>query len=327
MNVNNFVCEPNLDLSTIDRNEENLIIVDRKNVVKVEKHIGLSLVKVMADSDEFPVIFNSGDGYDYFSFVFLDGNRMNMDFEKITLILMKKLLVVVINSQSLHRMARSELVEEFVFGSTTTMYMTFMELVFSEMFGQLCEYEGHLHYIESQLITGGKKYRSEEIIHERDMCLTIKKYARQLYLSGEGLKRNSNHLIPENEMRTLPKIGAKISLLSEIAGHLTEISAHLTVIYNSTVSIKSSNAIHKLTVFNFFATPIIAISGIYGMNFVNKLELLRPFGYFIVLGVLLGISYIVLLFLKKNQLWIAYINKIFLKYYEERIITWLEEDK
>ncbi|UWP61333.1 CorA family divalent cation transporter [Ruminococcus gauvreauii] len=299
MNVNNFVCEPDLDLSTIDRNEENLIIVDRKNLIKVERYIGFPLEKVLADSDEFPVIFNSGDGYDSFSFVFLDGNQMNMDFEKISLILMEKLLVIVINSQSLHRMAKSEFVEEFVSGSTTTMYMTFMELIFYEMSGQLREYEAHLYYMRSQLITGGREYRIGEIIHEREMCLTLKKYTRQLLLSREALKRNSNNLIPEKEMRILPNICAKIGLLSEIADHLTELSAHLMELYRSTVSTKSFHAFYKLTVFSFFATPMIVLSGIYGINFINRLELLRPFGFFLVLGVTLGISSIIFLLLKK----------------------------
>lgn len=300
MNVNNFVCEPDLDLSEVDRNVENLIIVDRKNLIKVERHIGFSIEDVLAESDEFPVIFNSGDGYDFFSFVFLDGKRMNMDFEKISLILMEKLLVIVINSQSMHRMARSEFVEEFVFGSTATMYMTFMEVIFSEMFARLREYDAHLNYMKSQLISGRKEYRIAEMIHERDMCLMIKKHVRQLLLSGEALKRNSNNLIPEKEMRILPNIYARIGLLSEMAVHLTEISALLMEIYNSFIGAKSFYTLRKLTVFSFFATPMIVLSGIYGVNFISQLEFLHPFGYFIILGIAFGISSIIFLLLKKS---------------------------
>lgn len=293
MNVNNFVCEPDLNLSAIDRSEENLIIVDRKNLIKVERRIGFSIERVMAENDEFPVIFNSGNGYDYFSFVFLDSNQMNMDFEKISLILMKKLLVIVINSQSLHRMARREFVEEFVFGSTTTMYMTFMELIFSEMFGRLREYEDYLHNMKSQLLTGKKEYRIEEIVHEREMCLAFKKHARQLLLSSEVLRQNSNGFIPEKEMQILPNICTKISVLSEMAGHLTETSVHLMEIYDGAVAAKSCNALHKLIVFSFFITPMDVISGIYGIHFISQHELFHPFGYFIVLGVMLGIQLIV----------------------------------
>ncbi len=302
MNVNNFVCEPDLNLSEIYRNEENLIIVDRKNLIKVERHIGFSIEDALAESDAFPVIFNSGDGYDFFSFVFLDGNRMNMDFEKISLILMEKLLVIVIGSQSLHRMARSEFVEEFVFGSTTTMYMTFMELIFSEMFGRLQEHEAHLNYMKSQLITGRKEYRIGEIAHEREMCMAMKKHARQMLLSGEALMRNSNHLIPEKEMRILPDICARIGLLSEMAGRLTELSAHLMELYRSTVSAKSFHALHKLTVCSFFATPLLVLAGICGVNLINRLELLPPFGVFLVLGVTLGISSLLFLLLKKSRM-------------------------
>lgn len=302
MNINNFVCEPDLDLSEIDRNEENLIIADRKNLIKVERHIGFSIEEVLAESDKFPVIFTSGDGYDFFSFVFLDGNRRNMDFEKISLILMEKLLVIVIGSQSLHRMARSEFVEEFVFGSTTTMYITFMELIFWEMFGRLREHEAHLNYMKSQLITGRKEYRIEEIVHEREMCMAIKKHARQMLLSSEALMQNRNHLIPEKEMRILPDICARIGLLSEMAGHLTELSAHLMELYRSTVSAKSFHNLHKLTIFSFFATPIIVLSGICGVNLINRLKLLPPFGYFIVLGVTPGISSLIFLLFKKSRM-------------------------
>ena len=301
MNVNNFVCEPDLDLSAIDRNEENLIIVDRRNLIKVERRVGFPIETVMEESDEFPVLFHSGNGYDYFSFVFLDGNRVNTDFERISLFLMEKLLVIVIDSRSLHRMARREFVEEFVFGSSTTMYMTFMELIFSEMLGRLCEYENHLHYMKSQLLAGKKEYGPGEIIHEREMCLALKKHARQLLLSSEALRQNGNGLIPEKEMRLLPDICAGIRSLSETADHLAEMSAHLTEIYNSAVAAKSGRSLRKLTIFSFFATPVIVISGIYGMNFVSRLEHLRPFGYFIVLGAVLGISSVIFSVFKKTD--------------------------
>ena len=43
MNTYNLVCEPDSDLSQIDRNEENLIIVEQKLLKKLERHIGVSV--------------------------------------------------------------------------------------------------------------------------------------------------------------------------------------------------------------------------------------------------------------------------------------------
>lgn len=296
MNVNNFVCDPDLDLSAFDRSEENLIIVDRKNLIKVERKIGFPIERVLAENDGYPVVFDSGDGYDFFSFVFLDGNRVHMDFERISLILMEKLLVIVIGSQSLHRMARSEYVEEFVFGSAVTMYLTFMELIFSEMLAQLRQYETHLYDMKSQLVAGKKAYRLSEVIHEKEMCLAMKKHARPLQLSGEALMRNSNHFIPEKGMRILSNICTKLGMLSEMAGHLTETSEHLMELY---CSARRFHLLHRFTLFSFLVTPMIVLSGIYGMHFINQHELLRPFGCFLVLGVTLGILSVIFLLLRK----------------------------
>ena len=297
MNVNNFICEPDLDLSAIDRNEDNLIITDCENLIKIKRYIGFSIEKIMADSDAFPVVFKSGSGYDFFSFVILDGNQMDMDFEKITLILMDKLLIIVINSQIQHRMARKEFVEEVISGSTTTMYIAFMKLFFSEMYARLCEYEDHLYRMKSELISGRKKDYFMDIVHEREMSLMLKKHARQLSLSIDALMRNRNTLIPEKEIGLLHNVRDRIALLSELACHLTEISAHLIDIYRSAVSIRRFDALRKVSMLSFFATIMIAISGIFGMIFIIQLDI--PPCYYIMLGVLLGISCIIFLVLTK----------------------------
>lgn len=301
MDIYNFICEPDLDLSPIDRNEENLIIVDRENLKKLRKHIDFSVQEDMVYNDEFPVFFTSGNGYDLFSFVFLDSDRTNTDFEKISLILMEKLLVIVISGRSLHRIARGELVEEFACGTSATMYITFMELIFSDMLSGLCYYEDRLHHMEAQLITGSQEYKLEDIIRERGKCLATKKYARELLLSGDELKLNGSNLLPEKELQMLPNILAEIRLLNEMAGHLTELSAHLLEIYNSTENARTNRVLRKLNVFYFFAMPVTIISGIYGMNLFNRLGLHHAWSFFISLGITLGISYLVSLFLKKSQ--------------------------
>lgn len=302
MRTYNLVCKPNLDLPQLDRNEENLIIAEQNQLKKIERQIGASFDDTIVYNDEFPVLFAPGNGYDFFSFVFLEGNQKNEHFEKVSLILMEKLLIIVISMQSLHHFTRGELVDISALGNVSTVYFSFMELAFTGMFVQLGEYEDYLHHIEVQLVSGSKEYKIKDIILERNMCLTVKKYMCQLFLCSEDLKLNLNNLIPEHEMRLLPNIGAKISLLNEMALHLTEMSAHLLEVYDSTVSTKTNSNINKLTVFNFFATPITILSGIYGMNFVNMPELHHPYGYFIVLGVMLGISALIFTILKKMKL-------------------------
>ena len=72
-------------------------------------------------------------------------------------------------------------------------------------------------------------------------------------------------------------------------------------IYHSAMSTRLNDIMAVLTVFSVVFIPLSFIAGLYGMNFVNMPELKSPYGYFIVLGVMLVIAIIMLFYFRKKK--------------------------
>lgn len=65
-------------------------------------------------------------------------------------------------------------------------------------------------------------------------------------------------------------------------------------------SYKQNKVIQILTVITSIFAPLTFIVGIYGMNFVNMPELKWHYGYYIVLIIMLVISFIMILWFRKK---------------------------
>jgi len=56
-----------------------------------------------------------------------------------------------------------------------------------------------------------------------------------------------------------------------------------------------------LTIFSVVFIPLTFLAGIYGMNFENMPELRSPYGYFILLGVMLIVTIISIVIFKRKK--------------------------
>ena len=76
---------------------------------------------------------------------------------------------------------------------------------------------------------------------------------------------------------------------------------NLMDLYTSTESNKMNEVMQVLTIVSTVFIPLTFIAGIYGMNFVNMPELEWKNGYFYTLGVMLVVSIIMLLYVKRKR--------------------------
>lgn len=304
MNVIDFIANEHLDLTSIDIHQSNLILTSPETLEPLLHHYQIPAKDLMHRQDDFPVLFKAGAGYDFFSFVYFRKGHKNIDFKKMSLLLMKNNLIVMLDDKKFYDAVLEELhhENESDVDDVLSHYFYLLDTVFSEMFVQLSLIEEHMNQAEIQLITDSKEYRIKEVISEKNNCLKIKKYVRLLVYAAEDLNLNLNELIPEDTLRLFQNITNKINLINEMSNQLYEMSAHLLEVYDSAISTKTNNSINKLTVFNFFAMPITMLSGIYGMNFINMPELNHPYGYYIVLGIMVVSLFVIYRMLKKMKL-------------------------
>ncbi|MCE2834531.1 MAG: hypothetical protein LW694_09135 [Chitinophagaceae bacterium] len=72
--------------------------------------------------------------------------------------------------------------------------------------------------------------------------------------------------------------------------------------YHSVSAQRSNDVMKLLTVFSAFFLPLTFIAGIYGMNFQHMPELGWPGGYFLTLGVMIGIALIIFIWFKRKRI-------------------------
>jgi len=111
----------------------------------------------------------------------------------------------------------------------------------------------------------------------REMDDDIAKYYRDLY----------DHIIYE----------------SENLGMYREMLANLLDLYHSNLGMKMNQIIKVLTIITTIFVPLTFLAGIYGMNFENMPELRTKYGYYVVLGVMLGLVISMLIYFRKKK-WI-----------------------
>ena len=72
-------------------------------------------------------------------------------------------------------------------------------------------------------------------------------------------------------------------------------------LFQTNLSNKSNDVMKVLTIFSTIFIPLTFIAGIYGMNFEHMPELHYRPAYFILLGIMLIITLLMLLFFKRKK--------------------------
>ncbi len=252
--------------------------------------------------------FETYDNYDFLSFVYFEVNENEFDFETLNIYYSKNFLALVVQeSNTLHQNMLDLFIKENIlrkpaFSGLEFLYYKLLEISFTNMFEEMCQYESILSDMENDIAADRQRYDFEKIVGIKSNCFEVKKCMRLLLYVGDQLAANENQLIAEKSMRFFRNLEMRINRMYEFAANIHEMSEHLMELYNSTVTSATNDLINKLTIFTVFATPLTLLTGLYGMNFVNMPELQHPYGYFILLGIMAGIIVTTFVILKKIKL-------------------------
>ena len=113
-------------------------------------------------------------------------------------------------------------------------------------------------------------------------------------------KLDTNLIADENETH-FKELQDNISQVSELLDYFREVLYDALDVYHSSMSTKLNDIMAVLTVFSVVFIPLTFIAGLYGMNFSNMPELESPYGYYIVLVVMLVIAIAMLLYFKRKK--------------------------
>jgi magnesium transporter len=144
-----------------------------------------------------------------------------------------------------------------------------------EILGELSGYKTEL-----------KKLRRVFVYHQQ-IFSTLKTHSYACF--GEEVAHELNDVYEQQE-----RAGSLTELYYELAGDLIES-------YISIASHHLNQIMKVLTIITAIFVPLSFLAGIYGMNFEHMPELHSSSGYFILLGVMLGIATLLLLVFRKKR--------------------------
>lgn len=142
----------------------------------------------------------------------------------------------------------------------------------------------------------GKAFSIESLYFQKSMARISKKV---LLLTQSVL----------NQLEVQPAYYSTLQDVKETTVHYLlqydEVIEDAQTILNSYLSItaqRSNDVMKLLTIFSAFFLPLTFIVGVYGMNFQNMPELRTPYGYFVVLGVMVLISILILIWFRRKKI-------------------------
>lgn len=172
---------------------------------------------------------------------------------------------------------------------------------------QLFSFESKLEKIEDQFQLSGNDQMMREITTYRSQLVKIRRTFNYHVAIGNSLNTyledDETSLITAREIHTLNDLRERLDRLLSLSQMYYDICGDLIDGYMSITSHQLNATMRILTVITALFVPLTFLAGIYGMNFEYIPELKVENGYFILLGVMLVVS-VVLIALFKRKKWL-----------------------
>lgn len=163
--------------------------------------------------------------------------------------------------------------------------------------------EEKIETLEDDLVVQPSSSTLESLHSLKREMILLRKSVWPLREVINSLLRKESPLIQDSTIIYLKDIYDHTIQVSEIIETLRDILSGMLDIYLSSVSNRMNEVMKLLTIIATIFIPLTFIAGVYGMNFKYMPELEWPFGYFMVLAVMLGVLIFMLGYFRKKK-WI-----------------------
>jgi magnesium transporter len=270
-------------------------------------HFDESTVRDCADLDE-SVRYSNYGGYDFISLVHIEMADTNLILREINFYFSKNYVFLIVPEHDSPRLSEMEKkLLDFAGAAanresklTIICYMIFHSLL-SDFFDTLELLEDRMQDLSEEIEVFVKKNQFSAINDLRNMAYTAKKQLRALSYIGDEIILDDNNLIESGQMQYFRNIKTRFKMLYDFSESLYSLSGEMLNTFDSRMTIKTNDTINKLTILTLFFGPLTVITGIYGMNFHAMPELGWTFGYPAALLLMIVVSLILYLILKKKK--------------------------
>ena len=176
-----------------------------------------------------------------------------------------------------------------------------MDNVVDNYFFVLEEMEERIEYLEDELLTQTTPANLQSIHTLKRKLIVLRKSLWPLREAVSALERSESPLITGSTHIYFKDIFDHVIAIIDTVETFRDMLSGMLDIYLSAVSNRLNTVMKVLTIIATIFMPLTFMAGVYGMNFKNMPELEWRFGYFGVLGIMLGIAIGMLFYFKKKK--------------------------
>lgn len=158
-----------------------------------------------------------------------------------------------------------------------------------------------IEVLENRVINEENNDLVGEIQQLKRDTLKIRRAVMPVREMVSSLEKSSYSMIGEETQKYFRDLHDHILQIIENLETYRDMLWGLMELYMSSVSFRMNNVMKLLTIISTLFIPLTFIVGVYGMNFEHMPELSAPNGYFVVWGVMVGITLIMIYFFKRKK--------------------------
>jgi len=184
-----------------------------------------------------------------------------------------------------------------------------IDVMVDYFFGIIDVIEHEMEMVEDRMLDTSTTDLREQIYDLRRLILSLRRSLRPLREVVQKLTHVGTDLIHENTLMFLRDVSDHVVINLENLEHNREIILNMMETYQASLSMKMNEVMKVLTMISTIFIPLSFLAGLYGMNFdssaspYNMPELSSPYGYPIVISVMVVIAIGMLVFFRKKD-WI-----------------------
>ncbi len=168
-------------------------------------------------------------------------------------------------------------------------------------FGSLEKLSEEIELLEDELVTDPNREILQKIHGLKRDMIYIRKSIWPLREVVNGLERLETPLIKETTDLFLRDVYDHTVQVIDSVETLRDILSGMLETYLSSLSNRMNEIMKVLTIIATIFIPLTFIAGVYGMNFKFMPELEWRGGYFLIVGVMIAVAFVMLLFFRKKK--------------------------
>jgi magnesium transporter len=175
-----------------------------------------------------------------------------------------------------------------------------LDAVVDNYFSIMEWFDGKLEAMEDRVVANPTSEILQTIHDLKREMLMLKKSLWPLREVVNGLTKTESSLVERGTLPYLRDVYDHVVQLIDTGETLREMIGGMRDTYLSSMSNRMNDIMKVLTIIATIFIPITFVAGVYGMNFEFMPELKWPWGYFATLGLMGGISLVMVIYFKRR---------------------------